>query len=56
MAEILEDGQIIGTASKAPIQLSPGKHTLVLRKGSIEKEIEVELVEGKNKPLFVKLR
>ncbi|MFH0920532.1 MAG: STAS domain-containing protein [Fibrobacterota bacterium] len=55
-AEILEDGQIIGSANKTPVQLTPGKHTLLLRKGSIEKEFEIEVTEGKNKPLFLRLR
>ena len=55
-AEILENGKVIGTANRQPVQLSTGKHTLVLRKGSIEKEIEIEVADGKNKPLFVKLR
>ncbi len=55
-ADILENGKVIGVANRQPVQLSTGKHTLVLRKGSIEKEIEVDVTEGKNKPLFVKLR
>jgi anti-anti-sigma regulatory factor len=55
-ADILENGKVIGTANRQPVQLAAGKHALLLRKGSIEKEIEVEVIDGKNKPLFVKLR
>jgi anti-anti-sigma regulatory factor len=55
-AQILENGKVVGVANRKPIELSVGTHTLLLKKGSIQKEVTVNIVEGRNKPLFIKLR
>ncbi|MBL8028627.1 MAG: PEGA domain-containing protein [Fibrobacteres bacterium] len=55
-AEILLNGNVIGVANRAPVELPTGTHTLVLRKDNMEKTVEIQVFDGRNKPLFVKLQ
>ncbi|OGJ99824.1 MAG: hypothetical protein A2487_10840 [Candidatus Raymondbacteria bacterium RifOxyC12_full_50_8] len=55
-AEIIYDGKVVGTANRAPVTLPVGTYKITLRKGSIETEVEIEVLEGKNKPKFIKLK
>ena len=52
----MEDGKVIGIANRQPVTLSVGTHRLTLRKGSLQADIDVNVLEGKNKPLFIKLK
>jgi hypothetical protein len=55
-AEILLNGNVIGVANRAPVDLPTGTHSLTLRKDNMEKTVEIQVFEGRNKPLFVKLQ
>ena len=55
-ADIYYKDEHIGIGNTKPISLPVGSHLLVFKNDSLERQVEIEIVEGNNKPLFIKLQ
>lgn len=54
-AEVFEDGTFMGRTNASQLYFKPGKHQITLKKGDQENRKDLDLVEGKNLSIVVKL-
>jgi hypothetical protein len=54
-AEVFDEGSFVGKTNASQLYFKPGRHQITIKKGDRENQKELELVEGKNLSIVVKL-